>query len=150
MTYVQVKLLIKQEKSRAGLYIIHQLLIRLWNVSTAHQNRVRAECDVSGKKWVISYTVMAKNICTLAILSENATLLSENCSNYKCFGTHMFIVFVCTATTQTNREEKSNLVQNCSQIVRTLINFQTNSSRFGYNSVSSHYPSPSEWKGMLW
>ncbi len=40
---------------------------------------------------------MAKNIGTLAILSENATLLSENCSNCKCFGIHMLIVFVCTA-----------------------------------------------------
>ncbi len=47
----------------------------------------------------------------LAILSENATLLSENCSNCKCFGIHLLIVFVCTATTQKNREEKSNLIK---------------------------------------
>ncbi len=46
---------------------------------------------------------MAKNIVTLAILSENATLLSENCSNCKCFGIHVLIVFVCKATTQKNR-----------------------------------------------
>ncbi len=62
---------------------------------------------------VISYficTVMTKNIGTLAILSENATLLSENRSNCKCFGIHVLIVFVCTATTQQNREEKSNLI----------------------------------------
>ncbi len=57
-----------------------------------------------------THTVMAKNIGTLAILSENATLLSENCSN--CFGIHMLIVFVCTATTQKKtREEKSNLIK---------------------------------------
>ncbi len=42
---------------------------------------------------------MGKHIGTLAIMSENATLLSENCSNCKCFGIHMLIVFVCTATT---------------------------------------------------
>ena len=36
---------------------------------------------------------------------------------------------------------------------RTQINFPTNSSWYAetrYNSVSSHYPSPSEWKGTLW
>ncbi len=56
-----------------------------------------------------TFTVMAKNIGILAILSENATLLSENCSNCKCFGIHMIIVFVCTETTQkNNREEESN------------------------------------------
>jgi len=54
---------------------------------------------------------MAKNIGTLAILSENATLLSENCSSCKCFGIHVLIVFVCTATTQKSREEKSNLLK---------------------------------------
>ncbi len=57
------------------------------------------------------YTVMAKNIGTLAILSENATLLSENCSSCKCFGIHVHIVFVCTTTTQKNWEEKSDLIQ---------------------------------------
>ncbi len=45
---------------------------------------------------------MAKNTGTLAILSENATLLSENCFNCKCFGIHVRIVFVCTAKTQKN------------------------------------------------
>lgn len=43
---------------------------------------------------------MAKNIGTLAIMSKKATLLSENCCNCKCFGTHVFIAFVCTRTTQ--------------------------------------------------
>ncbi len=43
------------------------------------------------------------NIGTLAILSENATLLSENCSNCKCCGIHMLIVFICTATTTTKK-----------------------------------------------
>ncbi len=42
---------------------------------------------------------MARNIGTLAILSENAILLS-NCSNCKYFCIHVLIVFVCTATTQ--------------------------------------------------
>ncbi len=56
------------------------------------------------------YTVMAKNIGTLAILSENTTLLSENCSNCKCFGIHMLIVFVCTATTKKKTEKKSQNV----------------------------------------
>ncbi len=58
------------------------------------------------------HTVMAKNIDTLAILSENATILSEICSNCKCFGIHVLIVFVCTATTQKkHREEMSNLIE---------------------------------------
>ncbi len=43
------------------------------------------------------------NIGTLAILSENATLLSENYSNCKCCGIHMLIVFICTATTTTKK-----------------------------------------------
>ena len=43
---------------------------------------------------MILYTVIAKNIGTLAILSENVTLLSENCCSCKCFGTHMIIYFV--------------------------------------------------------
>ncbi len=54
---------------------------------------------------------MAKNIGTLAILSENATLLSEFFSNCKCFGIHVLIVFVCTATTTKNIEEMSNLIK---------------------------------------
>ncbi len=37
--------------------------------------------------------------------SCNATLLSENSSNYKCFGIHVLIVFVCTATPQKNWEK---------------------------------------------
>ncbi len=53
---------------------------------------------------------MAKNIGTLAILSENATLLSENVSNCKRLGIHVLIIFVCTATTQKGREEKSNFL----------------------------------------
>ncbi len=50
-------------------------------------------------------TFMAKNFGTLAILSENPMLLSENCSNCKCFGIHVLIVFVCTATIQKNRRK---------------------------------------------
>ncbi len=45
---------------------------------------------------------MVKNIGTLAILSEN-------CSNCKCFGIHVLIVFVCTATTQKNPRRKVKL-----------------------------------------
>ena len=55
-------------------------------------------------------TVMAKNIGTLAILSENATLLSEfffcRC---KCFGTHMFISLVCVGTTHKKTEDISQI-----------------------------------------
>ncbi len=55
---------------------------------------------------------MAKNNGTLAILSENETLLSENVSNCKFFGIHVIIVSVCTATTQKkNWEEKSNFIK---------------------------------------
>ncbi len=50
---------------------------------------------------------MDKNNGTLAILSENETLLSEIFSNYKCFGIHLIIVSVCTATTQKKTEKKS-------------------------------------------
>ena len=32
-------------------------------------------------------------------LSENAQLLPEKCCNYKCFGIHMFIYFVCIGKT---------------------------------------------------
>ena len=69
------------------------------------------------KKHPVPRTVMAKNIGTLSILSENAILLSENCYSCKYFGTHMFISLVCIGTTHThththkNREEKSNLIQ---------------------------------------
>ncbi len=37
---------------------------------------------------------MAKNVGTLAILSENASLLSENCCSCKYFGTPVFILFI--------------------------------------------------------
>ncbi len=63
---------------------------------------------------------MAKNIGTLAILSENATLLSENCSNCKRLGIHVLIIFVCTATTQKSREEKSNLIQFLTELKNRL------------------------------
>ncbi len=51
------------------------------------------------------YTVMAKNIGTLAILSENTTLLSENCCSCKCFGTHMFIFF-CLHWNNTKKQRR--------------------------------------------
>ena len=51
------------------------------------------------------YTVMVKNIGTPALLSDNAPLLPENCCNYKCFGIHMFIYFVCIGKTQKNWEK---------------------------------------------
>ncbi len=55
-----------------------------------------------------SYTVMAKNIGTLATLSENATLLSENCSSCKCFWYSCAYCF-CLHCRGKKREEKSNL-----------------------------------------
>ncbi len=59
---------------------------------------------------------MAKDVGTLAILSENATLLSENCCSCKYFGTHVFILFIYICfiylfLTQKNSEEKSKLIQ---------------------------------------
>ena len=57
------------------------------------------------------HTVMAKNIGTLAILSENAALLSENGCSCTCFCTHMFISLDCVGTTQKTGQEKSNLIQ---------------------------------------
>ncbi len=61
-------------------------------------------------------TVIAKNIGTLAILSENATLLSENCCSCKCFGTHILIFFVCIGTTQKNRRKvKSDTIPHRTQ-----------------------------------
>ncbi len=53
---------------------------------------------------------MAKNIGTLAILSENATLLSENCCSCKCL-VLTFIFFLFALEQQKKREEKSNLKQ---------------------------------------
>lgn len=50
---------------------------------------------------------MAKNIGTLEIISENATLLSENFCNFKCFGiSHVLIVFVCTGTTHKKKNRR--------------------------------------------
>ncbi len=57
---------------------------------------------------------MAKNIGTLAILSENANL-SENCCSCKCFGTRMFIFFVCIGTTQKKKQKKSQIWYNSTQ-----------------------------------
>ena len=45
-----------------------------------------------------------------ALLSDNAPLLPENCCNYKCFGIHMFIYFVCIGKTQKSEEKKPNLL----------------------------------------
>ncbi len=58
---------------------------------------------------------MAKNICTLAILSENATLLSENCCSCKCFGTHMFIYFLFALEQHKKTEKKSQIWYNSTQ-----------------------------------
>ncbi len=77
-------------------------------------------CILSGLNWI---TVMAKNIGTLAILSENATLLSENCSNCKCFGIHVLIVFACTATTQKKQNKiklHTELKNGLDKIIGTL------------------------------
>ena len=49
---------------------------------------------------------MVKNSGTPALLSNNAPLLPENCCNYKCFGIHMFISFVCIGKTQKIEEKK--------------------------------------------
>src|SRR4029434_1483250 len=46
--------------------------------------------------------VMDTKIGTPARLSDNAPLLPENCCIHKCFGVHMFISFVCIATTHTH------------------------------------------------
>ncbi len=48
------------------------------------------------------HTHTAQNIGTLAILSDN-------CSNGKCFGIHVLIIFVCTVTTQKIQRRKVKL-----------------------------------------
>ncbi len=60
---------------------------------------------------------MAKNIGTLAILSENATLLSENCSNCKCFCIHVLIVFClhCNNTKKQRRKVKLDKISHRTQ-----------------------------------
>ncbi len=60
---------------------------------------------------------MNENIGTLAILLDNATLLSEHCFNCRCFGFHMLIVFVCTASTQKKqrRKVKHNIISHRTQ-----------------------------------
>ncbi len=50
-------------------------------------------------------------IVYIAILSENATLLSENYSYCKCFGFHVLIICTATTNTQINREEKLHLIK---------------------------------------
>ena len=50
--------------------------------------------------------IVMQNIGTPALLSDNASLLPENCCNYKCFVIHMCISIVCIGTTQKSREEK--------------------------------------------
>ena len=59
---------------------------------------------------ITTFTVMVKNIGSPALLSDNAPLPPENCCNYKCFGIHMFIYFVCIGKTQTNLIKKPNLL----------------------------------------
>ncbi len=93
-----------------------------------------------------TYTVMAKNISSLAILSENATLLSENCCSCKCFGTCMFIFFVCIGTTQ-KTEKKNKIWYNSTQnpknaldkIIGTL-NLIFGSTPFGKNNWNQSLP----------
>ena len=46
----------------------------------------------------------------LVLLSDNAPLLPEKCCNYKCFGIHMFIYFVCIGKTQKIWEKRPNLI----------------------------------------
>ncbi len=65
------------------------------------------------------YTDTAKNISTLAILSENATLLSENCCSCKCFGTRMFIFFLF-ALEQQKKQKKSQICYNSTKLLAPL------------------------------
>ena len=60
-----------------------------WENKSLHGQHLR---NIDGKH---DHTVTAKNIGTPAILSENATILSENCCSCKCFDTHMFISLIC-------------------------------------------------------
>ncbi len=80
------------------LVLSHQRTQSNFYLSTTHIN-----------KHIYTQSVMAKNNGTLAILSENETLLSEKCSNCKCFGIHVIIVSVCTATTQKKLRRKVKL-----------------------------------------
>ena len=47
--------------------------------------------QVTSKCWIITHTVMVKNIGTPALFSDNAPLLPEKCCNYKCFGIHVYL-----------------------------------------------------------
>ncbi len=80
------------------LVLSHQRTRSNFYLSTTHIN-----------KHIYTQSVMAKNNGTLAILSENETLLSEKFSNCKCFGIHVIIVSVCTATTQKKLRRKVKL-----------------------------------------
>ncbi len=57
------------------------------------------------------YTVMAKNVGTFAILSENATFLSENYYNCKCVQVFTCLLFLFALQQHKEREEKSNLIK---------------------------------------
>ncbi len=58
-----------------------------------------------------TYTVMAKNIGTLAILSKIQHLSHKIVPIANVLVFSVLIVFVCTATTQKNWEEKSDLIK---------------------------------------
>ncbi len=89
---------------------------------------------------------MAKDIGTLAILSENATLLSENCCSCKCFGTRMFI-FYFLQWNNTKKQNKSQIWYNSTQnpknaldkIIGTL-NLIFVSTPFGKNNWNQSLP----------
>ncbi len=64
----------------------------------------------------LNVKVMAKNISTLAILSENATLFSENCCSWKWFGTHVYLFFCIGSTKKKNRRKvKSDTIPHRTQ-----------------------------------
>ncbi len=73
---------------------------------------LRWSLTVTQIKW---HTVMAKNIGTLAILSENATLLSENCSNCKCFGIHAYCFCLHCNNTINRRKVKLDKISHRTQ-----------------------------------
>ncbi len=95
---------------------------------------------------------MAKNIGTLTIRSENATLLSVNRCCCKFFGTPRFIVFICLHwnTKKTNKKKKQkkshiwyNSTQNQKNALDTIIgtlNLIFGSTPFGKNNWNQSLP----------
>ena len=79
--------------------------------------------------------VMVKNIGTTALLSDNAPLLPEKCCNYKCFGIHMSIYFVCIGKTQIWYHSTQNSKNGLDKIIGTL-NLIFGSTPFGKNNRS--------------